>query len=146
MWPKNITNLDKGIYRTINGNSDELIGIGRCIKAGFNCSRVDITNAKYDAVIDIENIMLRVQIKGTSTNTVSFIGGERSGAQIDKSVKKRNYVYTKNDCDLIMVVNSNNGECYIIPIEDISKLGKTVSLSKLELYKENWDSLKSMVS
>jgi len=42
----NIINKDKGIFRTINGNSDEFIAIGRAIKAGFACSKVDIINAK----------------------------------------------------------------------------------------------------
>ena len=45
-WARNLTNTEDGVFRTINGNADELIGIGRTIKAGFACSRVDITNGK----------------------------------------------------------------------------------------------------
>ena len=67
-WTKNITELPNGIFRTINGNADELIAIGRITKAGFPCSRVDVTNSKHDAIIDLGNgRLLRVQIKGTST-------------------------------------------------------------------------------
>lgn len=138
-WIKNITKIDSGIFRTINGNADEMIGVGRCMKAGFPCSRVDVTNAKYDAVVDIGNSkLLRVQIKGTSGGSVSFTGGGRSGQQISRIVEQRTYKYTKKDIDIILAVDSNNGDCYIIPVEDIKKWGNTKSLSKLQDYKENW--------
>ena len=118
MWCKNITKLEGGIYRTINGNSDELIAIGRCIKAGFYCSKVETTNGRYDAVIDPGNgKLLRVQIKGTSTGSLNFTGGGRSGQQISRNVKQRTYKYSPKDCDMILGVDSNNGECYIVPIK-----------------------------
>ena len=145
MWATNITKMEEGLYRTINGNANELISIGRCIKAGFACSKVEVTNGRYDAVIDCgKGKLLRVQIKGTSNNTLGFTGGSRSGQQIDRNAKKRTYKYSKNDCDLILGVNSLNGECYIIPIEDIEKFGTTKSLNKLEKYKENWNLLKKL--
>lgn len=141
-WKKNVTGIDGGIFRTVNGNSDEMIDVGRCMKAGFPCSRVDVTNAKYDAVIDIGNSkLLRVQIKGTSGGSVSFVGGGRSGQQISRTIAQRTYKYTKNDIDLILAVDSRNGDCYIIPVEDISKWGNTKALSALQEYKENWDIL-----
>jgi len=144
-WVKNITEIDGGIYRSVNGNSDEMIGVGRCMKAGFPCSRVDVTNAKYDAIVDIGNgRLLRVQIKGTSGGSVSFTGGGRSGQQINRAVASRTYKYTKDDIDLILAVDSNNGDCYIIPIEDIAKWGGTKALSKLSKYKENWDILRDL--
>ena len=141
-WKVNITEKKPGIFRTMNGNSDEFIAIGRVIKAGFSCSKVDITNAKYDAVIDISNTktkLLRIQIKGTSTGILNFQGGVRSGKQIDRKAKSRAYIYTKKDCDIIFGINSHNGDCYIIPVEDIKNFGNSRSLSKLEEYKENWD-------
>ena len=52
-WAEILTNIEAGIFRTINGNADELIGVRRIIKAGFSCSRVDVTNAKHDAVVDL---------------------------------------------------------------------------------------------
>lgn len=146
-WPRNLTKIDQGLYRTINGNADELIGIGRAIKAGFACSKVEITNGKYDAVIDAgHGRLLRVQIKGTSDGNVNFTGGGRSGQQISREVRQRTYKYTPEDCDIILVVDSNNGDCYIVPIADIQPWGNTKKLSKLEDYKENWNKLKALVS
>lgn len=146
MWEKNITGIPQGNYRTINGNADELIGIGRCIKAGFACSNVSITNGKYDAVIDLggNSKLIRVQIKGSSNGTISLRGGGRSGQQISRAVPQRNYKYTKDDCDLILGVDSNNGECYLVPIEKTTAMGSTVSFSKLQEYKENWNILLDM--
>ena len=144
-WAKNITGIENGVFRSINGNSDEMIGVGRCMKAGFPCSRVDVTNAKYDAIIDIGNgKLLRVQIKGTSGGSVSFTGGGRSGQQINRNVASRTYKYTKADIDLILAVDSNNGVCYIIPVEDISQWGNTKSLATLIDYKENWGILQNL--
>jgi hypothetical protein len=90
-WPKNLTNMEGGNFRTINGNADELIGIGRCIKAGFACSKVEVTNGRYDAVIDPGNAkkLLRVQIKGAGNGSVSFTGGGRSGQQISREAESR---------------------------------------------------------
>lgn len=141
--------MEPGLYRTINGNADELIAIGKCIKAGFACSKVEVTNGRYDAVIDPggENPrLLRVQIKGAGTGSVGFTGGGRSGEQISREAKSRVYKYTSKDCDILIAVDSNNGDCYIIPIEDIQQWGTTKSLSRLQEYKENWELLLRVVS
>ncbi len=142
-WARNLTNTPDGIFRTINGNADELIGIGRTIKAGFACSRVDITNGKYDAIVDVgRGILLRIQIKGVGEHgTVAFTGGTRSGQQIDRSVASRKYKYTEADIDIFMIVDSRNGDCYIIPVKDLKQWGDTKSLSSLTKYRENWDML-----
>lgn len=146
-WTKNITGIEAGIFRSVNGNSDEMIGVGRCMKAGFPCSRVDVTNAKYDAIVDIGNgKLLRIQIKGTSGGSVSFTGGGRSGQQINRAVASRTYKYTAKDIDIILAVDSTNGDCYIIPVADIAQWGNTKSLSMLQKYKENWEILKILAT
>jgi hypothetical protein len=146
-WPRNLTGVESGKFRTINGNADELIGIGRCIKAGFNCSKVEVTNGRYDAVIDPGKgkHLLRVQIKGTTSGSVSFQGGGRSGQQVSREVAQRTYKYGPEDCDIILAVDSNNGDCYIIPINAIKDWGTTKSLSKLVDFKENWGLLAKIV-
>jgi len=144
-WQKNLTKIDDGIFRTINGNSDEMIGVGRCMKAGFPCSRVDVTNGRYDAIVDVgNNRLLRIQIKGTSGGSVSFTGGGRSGQQINRKIAQRTYKYSPDDCDIILVVDGRSGDCYIIPIDDVQQMGTSKSLKKLQQYRENWGILKNM--
>ena len=150
-WPTNITERDKeGFFRSVNGASDEFIAIGRTIKAGFVCSKVDIKSIQYDAIVgDLspgeKPKFLRMQITGTSTNRLDLTRGGRSGKQIIKG-ENRVSKYTKRDCDIILGINSKNGVCYIIPVEDIQEWGKTVRLSKLEKYKENWEYFKKATS
>ena len=138
-WVRIITNRGPGIFRTENGNADEMIAIGRITKAGFPCSRVDVTNAKYDAIVDLGHFLLRVQIKGFSGSSVDFSGGSRSGQQISRDVPSRRYKYTEADCDVFVAIDSNNGDCYIIPIQDAQQWGFTKSISMLQEYRENWD-------
>ncbi len=142
-WTRNYTKMDEGIYRTVEGNADEIIAIGRIVKAGFSCSRVDITNSRYDAVVESgkPGNILRIQIKGIGGNSFNFTGGGRSGRQIDRTVTQKVRKYTKDDCDLMVGITKDKGELYIIPIEDIEKMGKSKSLKKLEYYRENWDVL-----
>ena len=143
IWTRNYTKMDEGIYRTVEGNADEIIAIGRIVKAGFSCSRVDITNSRYDAVVESgkPGNILRIQIKGIGGNSFNFTGGGRSGRQIDRTVTQKVRKYTKDDCDLMVGITKDKGELYIIPIEDIEKMGKSKSLKKLEYYRENWDIL-----
>ena len=141
-WVENLTKIADGIFRTMNGNANELIGVGRIIKAGFSCSRVDVTNAKYDAVVDLggQKKLLRIQIKGVRKGgSFSFIGGFRSGKQFKKDMEKRDYKYTIEDCDILVGVDSENGDCYIIPVQDITKWGRSKSVKQLVEYRENWN-------
>ncbi len=125
-WIINLTNIEGGVFRTMNGNADEMIAIGRIIKAGFPCSRVDVTNAKYDAIVDLGGFqkLLRIQIKGTGGSSINFTGGYRSGQQINRNTPSRAYKYTNKDCDLIIGINTNTSECYIIPIADNCSMEK----------------------
>ncbi len=145
-WEINLTNIENGVFRSMNGNADEMIAIGRVIKAGFPCSRVDVTNAKYDAIVDIGGAkkLLRIQIKGTGGKSIDFTGGGRSGKQINRESPSRVYKYTNKDCDLIIGIDTYNGDCYIIPIDDILSFGNSKSLSQLQQYRENWQSLIDM--
>jgi len=138
-WPVNITDIAQGNFRSINGNADEMIGVGRCMKAGFPCSRVDITNGKYDAIVDVDTRrLLRIQIKGTGNGSIGFTGGTRSGQQISREAPSRKYKYSADDCDIILGVDGTNGDCYIIPVEDIQQWGSSKNISALQKYKENW--------
>jgi hypothetical protein len=145
-WIINLTWIDSWIFRTMNWNADEMIAVWRVIKAWFPCSRVDVTNAKYDAIVDIWGAkkLLRIQIKWTWNNSINFTGGTRSWQQISREVESRKYKYSEKDCDLIIWIDTNNWECYIIPINEIKDWWDSKSLMKLQKYKENWHILIDM--
>lgn len=147
-WLMNLTKIEGGLFRTQNGIADEMIAVGRAIKAGFPTSKSDITNSKYDAIVEVgeHQRLMRIQIKGSSGNSFGFTGGTRSGKQITRDIKQIPKLYTKKDCDILMGIDSNNGDCYIIPIEKIEEWGQgSMVMNKLQDFKENWQILIDLV-
>lgn len=140
-WVKDLVGVDKvkkGTFRSLNGAADENIFIGRASKAGFYCFFKVWRDMPYDAILDYEQILYRVEVKGSSGNTFNLSRGTRSGRQIKRTVS-RTRTLSRDDCDFAVCVDSNNGDCYIIP-EDIVEVLDRVSISKsaLAVYKEKW--------
>lgn len=140
----NLNNLDNGVMTANAGDSAQFLFVSRAILAGFNCSNVDVRSSRYDAVIDYKGKIFRVQVKGISDNTVSFKDRDRGGQGIDTHHKRNiGQRITSDDCDLFVAVDKQVGMCYIIPIKDIDPWKdeeiKSVNVSKLEIYKENWN-------
>lgn len=142
LFIRNLVGVEDGIYRSMEGNADEMIVVGKLIKMGFNCSRVDVTSSKYDAVIDKKGKLLRIQIKGTNTNNLDLTSGARSGQQINRQAQSRVRKLTKNDCDILLGVLKESAICYVIPAIDLEKFGNNVNLKNLAQYKEKWDNIK----
>jgi hypothetical protein len=142
LFTRNLLGISDGIYRSMEGNADEMIIVGKLIKMGFNCSRVDVTNSKYDAVIDRDGKLLRVQIKATGTNILDLTCGGRAGQQINRDVPSRQRKLTEEDCDILIGSSKDSAICYVIPAIDLKKFGNSISLSNLSFYKEKWDNIK----
>ena len=148
----NINHINSGIMTANAGDSAEFIFVARAILAGFNCSSVDVRSSRYDAIIDFNDKLLRVQIKGISSgNNISFKDRDRGGQGIDhkheSNIGKR---ITSKDCDIYVAVDKQVGICYIIPMEWADKLSdekcKNIKLAEVLEYKENWNIIKDMTS
>ncbi len=148
----NITEVNSGVMTANAGDSAEFIFVARAILAGFNCSSVDVRSSRYDAIIDYNNKLLRVQIKGISSgNSISFKDRDRGGAGIDhhheSNIGRR---ITGEDCDIYVAVDKQVGLCYIIPMSWVDTLDddacKSMNLSQVLQYKENWDIVKNFVN
>lgn len=145
MWKRNITNLDThGTFRSLNGAADESIFQGRASKAGYFCFFKVWRDMPYDAVLDHEGNMYRVEVKGSSGDKFDVTRGGRSGKQIIKTKSaNRTRLIERADCDFVVGVDSNNGDCYIIPTDVIEVIDlKNLSKKALESYKEKWDLFK----
>ncbi|MFZ4929132.1 hypothetical protein [Chryseobacterium sp. Mn2064] len=143
-FPTNIQNIDSGVMTANAGDSAQFLFLARAILAGFNCSNVDVRSSKYDAVIDYNNILLRIQIKGASGNTISFKDRDRGGQGIDyQHERNRGQRITAEHCDIYAAVDKQVGICYIIPMTYVETIPDnqitSVSLTSLEEYKENWN-------
>lgn len=147
-YPVNINDINSGIMTANAGDSAEFIFVARAILAGFNCSSVDVRSSRYDAIIDYNKKLLRVQIKGISTgNSISFKDRDRGGQGIDHTHQTNiGQRITREDCDIYVAVDKQVGICYIIPMDWADSLSehdcKRVKLSDIEIYKENWNIIK----
>lgn len=148
----NINQIESGVMTANAGDSAEFIFVARAILAGFNCSSVDVRSSRYDAIIDYNNKLLRVQIKGISSgNNISFKDRDRGGQGIDHTHEKNiGQRITSKDCDIYVAVDKQVGICYIIPMSWADTLDydkcKNIKLNEVSVYKENWDVIKEMTT
>ena len=146
----NINDIESGVMTANAGDSAEFIFVARAILAGFNCSSVDVRSSRYDAIIDYNSTLLRVQIKGISTgNSISFKDRDRGGVGIDHTHENNiGQRITSDDCDIYVAVDKQVGICYIIPMNWADTLleneYKNVKLSEILHYKENWNIIKQI--
>ena len=146
----NLNHIESGIMTANAGDSAEFIFVARAILAGFNCSSVDVRSSRYDAIIDYDRKLLRVQIKGISTgNSISFKDRDRGGQGIDHTHESNiGQRITSDDCDIYVAVDKQVGICYIIPMSWADTLTlqecKNVKLSDIDIYKENWEIVKKV--
>ena len=140
-WKKDLTNLDsikEGTFRSLNGAADENIFIGRASKAGFYCFYKVWRDMPYDAIIDFKGILYRIEVKGSSGNSFNVTRGSRSGQQINKNIAKTRLL-SREDCDFVVAVDSNNGDCYIIPEDIIEIIGnQNLTKSAVSVFLEKW--------
>ena len=136
---------EKGIRTANEGDSAQFLFVARAILAGFNCSNVDLRSSRYDAIIDYDGRLLKVQVKGISLgSSISFFNRARGGQGIDyRHERNQAKRVSNNDCDLYIAVNKETGICYIIPMEWADKLpdkeAKSIPQSKLKDFEESWD-------
>ena len=77
---KNIVDMPNGNFRSILGYAGESLAIGRALVCGYNLFFKAWRDAKYDAVLDANGVLHRLEIKQTSGNSsLSTSSGGRTG-------------------------------------------------------------------
>lgn len=150
-FSSNIVNVESGIMTANAGDSAQFLFLSRAILAGYNASNVDVRSSRYDTIIDYNGKLLKVQVKGISSDNVSFKDRDRGGQGIDhtheRNIGKR---ITSKDCDIYVAVDKQVGICYIIPMHEVDKLPddkiKSVKTAELSEYKENWKIIDELAS
>ena len=61
-FPINIQGINSGIMNSNAGDSGEHFFVARAILAGFDASVVDVRTSSYDAIIDIKETMIALDI------------------------------------------------------------------------------------
>tara|TARA_B100000575_G_C23124390_1_gene651190 strand:- start:1108 stop:2007 length:900 start_codon:yes stop_codon:yes gene_type:complete len=150
-FTSNLQKANTGLRIANEGDAAQFFFIARAILAGFNCSNVDVRSSRYDAIVDFNSKLIKIQVKGISQgNRISFFDRARGGQGIDhtheRNVGKR---ITSKDCDIYVAVDKQVGTCYLIPMTYADKLDdetakKGISIDKVNEYLENWDSIISV--
>ncbi|EAI2894260.1 group I intron-associated PD-(D/E)XK endonuclease [Campylobacter upsaliensis] len=143
----NLLQINSGVMISNAGDSAEFLFVARAILAGFNASSVDVRSSRYDAIVDYNGTLLRIQIKGITGGLISFKDRDRGGQGIDyKHQSNQGKRITSKDCDIYAAVDKQVGICYLIPMSFADSLNdkecEKVRLEQISLYKENWDIIK----
>ncbi len=140
--------MPDGSFRSLLGYAGESLAIGRALVCGYNVFFKAWRDAKYDAVLDFNKVLFRVEIKQTSgSQQLSVTAGGRSGRQISRSAESREQVLSTEDCDFVIGVHSLKGTCWIIPVEFIEILGrKNLNMFLLKHFEEKWKIFQTNVS
>jgi len=142
-----LQHTDYGLRVANEGDSAQFFFIARAMLAGFNCSNVDVRSSRYDAIIDVDSKLLRIQVKGvTATGNISFFDRDRGGQGIDHTHERnRGKRITSADCDVYAAVDKQVGICYLIPMHYADTLNdedaKNVKLEDVKQYLERWQSI-----
>lgn len=135
----NSAGLPSGNYRSIAGYAAESLAIGRALQCGYNLFFKAWRDSPYDGVLDFDGVLFRVEIKGTTTDSLSVTSGGRAGAQISREAEDRSDIISTEQVDILIGVNNLNGDCYIIHTELLSIFNQqSLSLEKIQLFKEKW--------
>jgi hypothetical protein len=137
---QNLAGLPEGQVRSILGYAGESLVIGRALACGYNLFFKAWRDSKYDAVLDAEGQLFRVEIKQSGDGTqLSCTSGGRSGAQISREAASREEVLSPEESDYLIGVHTFSGKCWIVPTEVIYyRNRKTNPTWSLEDYEEKW--------
>lgn len=103
-------------------------------------------NSTYDFITDFKGTLKRVQVKSVS---VKDKGTNRYRISATNSRHKSDCKYTKADIDIVACYIFDLDMWYLVPIEEISGAYINAypdlknSKGKYEIYKENWNILKT---
>ena len=100
------------------GNLTELRCLSAFYEMGYSVSIPYGENSRYDFIADINNTLIRVQVKTSQSkdNGKSYIFSCRSSRTNGK--RTINKKYSKEEIDYFATFI--NGKCYIVPVEECS--------------------------
>lgn len=138
--------INSGKMTANAGDAGQFLFISRAILLGYNCSNVDVRSSRYDAVIDYDNILLKIQVKSFSGDEISYKDRDRGGNDTDSSgLTSRGNLIDESEVNLYVAVDKQTGLCYIIPMshikEKINDFTYNEKINNIEKYKENWDEI-----
>jgi len=144
----NITGKNPSAFAALLGDAHEFIVTGILIRLGFDVGTMQVKGVAYDLWLlayekpNGKQVSLRVQVKTISEGgSIKFGGGSRGGVDRIYIPKVKQYKYTTEHNDLIIGVDKNTFDLYLVPTRFIGKWGMSKSMRKMQALKNNWDIL-----
>ena len=106
------------------GNLTELQCLMACYELGYKASIPYGENSRYDFILDIDGILLRIQVKTCKVTDTGIVIPCRS-TQVNSGGSKTHY-YNKEQIDYFATYYNNH--CYLIKVEECST-EKTLNFS-----------------
>jgi len=150
IYDLNVTNIEIGKFRSGLGTAHEYIVTGILMRLGFDISVASGKGGPYDTLIAVfegspgsAQNLIRAQVRTVNPNGVlSFVAGRRGGINREYISGVKEYVYTTEHNDLIIGVDPNTLDLYLVPTIFVEWLGqKSITIRKLQHLKNNWDIL-----
>jgi hypothetical protein len=129
------------------GDAHQLIVAGILMRLGFHVSISLIKGEPFDMVVFAyrrpkgEQVPLRCQVKTSEAGrSIHFTAGTRGGVdRVYRRPSPKEYKYTTQHNDLIIGVDKETLDLYLIPTRFVEKWKeKSKTLSKLEPLRNNW--------
>ena len=114
------------------------------IKHGFNLFKPELENGKVDLIVEKNNQYFKIQIKTVQTRNNSKLIPVRKISHNMGEYKIK--TYSKEDIDYFVGADVDTEDVYILPIEFSSTYATSISVSKCEIYKNNFNLDKELVS
>jgi len=142
----NITGRIKGKFESVLGDAHQFIVAGILMRLGFKVAMLALKGEPYDLVVNAfkkpggEEILLRCQTRA-SKRAVKFTAGTRGGINRIYKPDVKKYKFTEEHNDLIIGMDMNALDLYLIPTKFLVHWGESRAFSKLQPLKNNWDIL-----
>ena len=140
----NVVKMPPHEFTPMIGDAHEHLVLGILMRLGLDVGLVDVSKTPYDLIVKLPKgnktnpDFLRVQVK-TVQKSLPLGAGSRGGIDREYKSSAKEYKYTTEHNDVMIGVKRDTLDLYVFPTQFATNLGKSVALSKIEIFKNNWD-------
>jgi hypothetical protein len=148
----NIVRRNKGFFNSMLGEAHQHIIAGILLRLGFAIAAAPVRTGAYDLIVTAyfdrdrqpeKEILLRAQCRTVQQGkSLRLVGGIRGGVErIYLRPSPKEYKYTEEHNDLILAIEAETLDIFVIPTRLTRYWGKSVSVRKLEPLRNRFDIL-----
>lgn len=145
----NIAEVEKSKFASNLGTAHEFLVTGILMRLGLDVSICSVKGGPYDLLITVfedgphsAQRLLRAAVRTASPQGQIKLGaGGRGGVNREYKSGVKVYKYTEEHNDLIIGVDTDSMDLYLIPTRLAQRFGMSKSKRLLQVLRNNWDVL-----